>query len=175
MSGRWRPGRCRTPRDCLAMNAHNLDAMVACFAGGRDDDDPKGLRVAEFAAAVGVGADTSRFYEKMGLLLAPARTPAGYRAYVASAVDRLQLIWMTSRFKSRQHQPVSPRPLRRKSCIGGQDLGIFPTEPGISHESCDRAAGCPGGRPRIILSNRLALAVTCSAVDSFASRMADVP
>jgi hypothetical protein len=60
----------------LAMNAHNLDAMVACFAGGRDDDDPKGLRVAEFAAAVGVGADTSRFYEKTGLLLAPARTPA---------------------------------------------------------------------------------------------------
>jgi hypothetical protein len=42
------------------MNAHNLDAMVACFAGGRDDDDPKGLRVAEFAAAVGVGADTIR-------------------------------------------------------------------------------------------------------------------
>jgi hypothetical protein len=98
----------------LAMNAHNLDAMVACFAGGRDDDDPKGLRVAEFAAAVGVGADTIRFYEKTVLLLAPDRTPARYRAYVASAVDRLQLIWMTSRFKSRQHQPVSPRPPEEK-------------------------------------------------------------
>jgi hypothetical protein len=81
------------------MNAHNLDAMVACFAGGRDDDDPKGLRVAELAAAVGVGADTIRFYEKTGLLLAPARTVAGYRAYVASAVDRLQRMWMTSRIQ----------------------------------------------------------------------------
>jgi hypothetical protein len=83
----------------LAMNAHNLDAMVACFAGGRGEDDPKGLRVAEFAAAVGVGADTSRFCEKTGLLLAGARTAAAYRTYVASAVDRLQLIWMTSRIQ----------------------------------------------------------------------------
>ena len=39
----------------------------------------RGLRVAELAAAVGVGADTIRVYEKTGLLLAPARTPAGYR------------------------------------------------------------------------------------------------
>jgi hypothetical protein len=45
------------------MNAHNLDAMVACFAGEHDDDDLKSLRVAELAAAVGVGADTIRFYE----------------------------------------------------------------------------------------------------------------
>ena len=61
MSERWRP----LPHAeglLLAMNAHNLDAMVECFAGGRDDDDPKGLRVAEFAA-VGVGAGTIRFYE----------------------------------------------------------------------------------------------------------------
>jgi hypothetical protein len=85
-----------------------------CFAGGCDDDDPKGLGVAEFAAAVGVGADTIHFYEKTGLLLAPARTPAGYRAYAASAVDRLQLMWMTSRFKSGQHQAVSPRPPKEK-------------------------------------------------------------
>jgi DNA-binding transcriptional MerR regulator len=48
-----------------------------------------GLRVAELAV-VGVGADIIRFYEKTGLLLAPARTPAGYRLSLeASAVDRL--------------------------------------------------------------------------------------
>jgi hypothetical protein len=44
----------------------------------------RGLRVAELAAAMGVGAATIRFYEKTGLLLAPARTPAGYRVYEAS-------------------------------------------------------------------------------------------
>ena len=40
----------------------------------------RGLRVAELAAAVGVSADTIRYYERTGLLLAPARTPSGYRA-----------------------------------------------------------------------------------------------
>jgi MerR family copper efflux transcriptional regulator len=52
----------------------------------------RGLRVAELPAAVGVGANTIRFYEKTGLLLAPAPRPAGYRVYEASAVDRLQFI-----------------------------------------------------------------------------------
>jgi MerR family regulatory protein len=40
----------------------------------------RGLRVAELAAAVGVSADTIRYYERTGLLLARARTPSGYRA-----------------------------------------------------------------------------------------------
>jgi len=40
----------------------------------------RGLRVAELAAAVGVSVDTIRYYERTGLLLAPARTPSGYRA-----------------------------------------------------------------------------------------------
>lgn len=52
----------------------------------------RGLRVAELATAVGVGADTIRYYEKAGLLPGPARTPAGYRVYEADAVDRLQFI-----------------------------------------------------------------------------------
>ncbi len=40
----------------------------------------------------------------------------------------------------------------------------------------DRAAGCPGGRPRIMSSNRLALTVTCSAASiRLHGRMADVP
>ena len=51
-----------------------------------------GLRVAELAAAVGVGSDTIRYYEKIGLLLQPERTPAGYRIYDPAVVDRLQFI-----------------------------------------------------------------------------------
>jgi MerR family regulatory protein len=48
----------------------------------------RGLRVAEPAAAVGVSADTIRYYERTGLLLARARTPSGYRAYEASRKTR---------------------------------------------------------------------------------------
>lgn len=50
------------------------------------------MRVAELGGIVGVAADTIRYYERAGLLLPPARTPAGYREYDASAVDRLRFI-----------------------------------------------------------------------------------
>lgn len=53
---------------------------------------PRGLRVAELADAVGLRPDTIRYYERAGLLPPPARTPAGYRAYDASAVERLRFI-----------------------------------------------------------------------------------
>jgi DNA-binding transcriptional MerR regulator len=78
----------------------------------------RGLRVAELAAAVGVGADTIRFYEKTGLLLAPARTPAGYRVYEASAVDRLRFIQGAQRL------------LRDiKDLLTIRDSGVCPCEP----------------------------------------------
>jgi hypothetical protein len=48
----------------------------------------RGLRVAEPAAGVGVSADTIRYYERTGLLLARARTPSGYRAYEACRKTR---------------------------------------------------------------------------------------
>ena len=50
------------------------------------------LRVGELAAAVGVTADTVRYYERVGLLPSPARTSAGYRAYGDGAVDRMRFI-----------------------------------------------------------------------------------
>jgi DNA-binding transcriptional MerR regulator len=52
----------------------------------------RGLRFARLAAAVNVGTDTIRYYEKVGLLLAPARTPAGYRVYVEGVIDRPRFI-----------------------------------------------------------------------------------
>ena len=52
----------------------------------------RGLRVAELATAVGVRPDTIRYYERAGLLPAPSRTASGYRAYDASAIDRLHFI-----------------------------------------------------------------------------------
>jgi|SRR5215207_11209161 len=119
-----------------------------------------GLRVTELAAAaVGVAANTIHIFEKTGVL---ARTLAGYRAYEASTVERLprvgQLMWMTSRFSPGRTTSLSRRPARRRSCVGGQDLGIFSTERGRRHECWIGRLDVRGGRPRIMLSNRLALA-----------------
>ncbi|MGH8829087.1 MAG: MerR family transcriptional regulator, partial [Jiangellaceae bacterium] len=52
----------------------------------------QGLRVAELAAAVGVGRDTIRYYERSGLLPPPRRTESGYRSYDLDAIDRLKFI-----------------------------------------------------------------------------------
>jgi DNA-binding transcriptional MerR regulator len=81
----------------------------------------RGLRVAELAAAVGVGADTIRFYDKTGLLLPPARTPAGYRVYEASAVDRLRFI------QGAQRLGLKLRDIKELLTI--RDTGVCPCEP----------------------------------------------
>jgi DNA-binding transcriptional MerR regulator len=79
------------------------------------------MRVAELAAAVGVGADTIRFYKKTGRLSAPAGTPAGYRIYQASVVDRLRLI------QGPQHLGLKLRDI--KNLLAVRDTGICPCEP----------------------------------------------
>jgi MerR family transcriptional regulator, copper efflux regulator len=50
------------------------------------------VRIGQLATRAGIPARTIRFYEQSGLLPAPARTPAGYRDYDASAVSRLRFI-----------------------------------------------------------------------------------
>lgn len=50
------------------------------------------LTVSKLGAEVGLTSDTVRYYEKAGLLPAPARSPAGYRIYGADAVERLRFI-----------------------------------------------------------------------------------
>jgi len=50
------------------------------------------LTVSALAAQVGLSADTARYYERVGLLPRPTRSPAGYRLYDEAAVDRLRLI-----------------------------------------------------------------------------------
>jgi MerR family transcriptional regulator, mercuric resistance operon regulatory protein len=56
------------------------------------------LTVSKLAARSGVKPDTIRYYEKAGLLPAPARTSVGYRLYGDEAVERLQLIRGVQRF-----------------------------------------------------------------------------
>jgi len=49
------------------------------------------VKIGQLAAESGVSIDTIRFYERRGVLPAPSRTPAGYREYGGSTVERLLL------------------------------------------------------------------------------------
>ena len=55
------------------------------------------MRIAEVAERTGFSPATLRYYEELDLLPAPARTPAGYRAYDESVLDRLAFIGRAKR------------------------------------------------------------------------------
>lgn len=50
------------------------------------------MRIGELASQAGVSTKTIRYYESIGLLDEPERTPSGYRDYTEEAVDRLGFI-----------------------------------------------------------------------------------
>ena len=50
------------------------------------------MLIGELAAHTGVSTKTLRFYEANGLLFEPDRTPAGYRDYPDTAIDRVVFI-----------------------------------------------------------------------------------
>ena len=56
------------------------------------------LSIGTVAAMSGLTRDAIRYYERRGLLPAPARTPAGYRRYGEGVVRRLALIRNAQRF-----------------------------------------------------------------------------
>jgi DNA-binding transcriptional MerR regulator len=49
------------------------------------------MKIGEVAGQAGVTVDTVRFYERIGVLPAPARTAAGYRDYEPETVGRIRL------------------------------------------------------------------------------------
>lgn len=51
-----------------------------------------GLHIGELARVTGVGAKAIRYYEHVGVLPPPARSPAGYRRYGQRDVERLRLV-----------------------------------------------------------------------------------
>ncbi len=55
-------------------------------------DDREVLRIGELARLGGTSTDTVRYYERLGLLGSPARTPAGYRVYGDADLGRLLFI-----------------------------------------------------------------------------------
>jgi DNA-binding transcriptional MerR regulator len=50
------------------------------------------MKIGDLAGQSGVDVQTLRFYEKEGLLAAPARTPSGYRSYGPEHVEQLQFV-----------------------------------------------------------------------------------
>src|SRR2546425_13011473 len=56
------------------------------------------MKIGQVAERSGVSRDTIRYYEKLGLLPRPARTPSGYRIYSAQACQQIQLIRNALRF-----------------------------------------------------------------------------
>lgn len=50
------------------------------------------LTVAHLAKKTGLKPDTVRYYERVGLLDPPARTPSGYRQFDDGAVERIMFV-----------------------------------------------------------------------------------
>lgn len=50
------------------------------------------LRIGQLAAELGLNPKTIRYYEAIGLLPEPRRTPAGYRCYDAGDRERLRFV-----------------------------------------------------------------------------------
>lgn len=50
------------------------------------------MKIGEVGEHADVSVKTIRYYESIGLLAEPSRTPSGYRDYDAVAVDRLKFI-----------------------------------------------------------------------------------
>lgn len=50
------------------------------------------MKIGELADRAGVSTKTIRYYESIGLLAEPDRTPSGYRSYDVDAVERLRFV-----------------------------------------------------------------------------------
>jgi DNA-binding transcriptional MerR regulator len=74
--------------------------------------------VSKLGAEAGLSADTVRYYEKAGLLPAPARTPAGYRVYGKDAAERLRFI--------KGAQRIGLRLREVKELLDIRDRGVCP-------------------------------------------------
>jgi DNA-binding transcriptional MerR regulator len=79
------------------------------------------MKVADLAAAAGVGPDTVRYYEKVGLLPPPSRSRAGYRMYESAAVDRLRFIQGAQRLGLRLREV--------RDLLAIRETGVCPCEP----------------------------------------------
>jgi MerR family copper efflux transcriptional regulator len=54
--------------------------------------EPASLSIGKVARRAGIGVETIRFYEREGLLAAPARRDSGYRLYTEGVIGRIRFI-----------------------------------------------------------------------------------
>lgn len=50
------------------------------------------MKIGKFSKVSGLTVETLRYYERIGLLGNPDRTPSGYRQYTAQNLDRVKFI-----------------------------------------------------------------------------------
>jgi DNA-binding transcriptional MerR regulator len=113
------------PRQAAPQTELDLEARCKVYRAGMS------LTVSHLGAEVGLSAATVRYYERLGLLPAPTRTPAGYRQYGPAAIQRLRFI------------------------KGAQRVGLRLREIGELLAICDQGL-CPCGHTEALLRNRMA-------------------
>jgi len=85
------------------------------------DQTAPGLPITQAAAQAGVRPDTLRYYERVGLLPAPARTSGDHRRYHPATVERLRFI--------RGAQRLGLRLAEIRDLLAVRDTGSCPCEP----------------------------------------------
>ncbi len=84
------------------------------------------LRVSSLGARAGMSADTIRYYEHIGLLPEPQRSPAGYRLYEEDTVERLRFIKGAQRFGLRLDEIRELLDIRdRGACPCGHTMSLL--------------------------------------------------
>ena len=81
-----------------------------------------GVRISELADHVGVATSTVRYYERVGLLVPPARTASGYRDYDETDAARLLFISRSRRMGLSCEQITDLLPIwDGTNCAGAQE------------------------------------------------------
>jgi DNA-binding transcriptional MerR regulator len=78
--------------------AATSDRPLDLGAGSKVYPASMALKVSDLAGRVGLTPDTLRYYERLGLLPEPERSPSGYRQYDEGLTDRLRFIKGAQRF-----------------------------------------------------------------------------
>ena len=76
------------------------------------------MHIGELAEQAGISTKAIRYYEQIGILAPPARTPAGYRTYDHAALGRLGFV--------RAAQALGPTLGEIRQIIAFRDHGIAP-------------------------------------------------
>ena len=84
------------------------------------------MRSGEVAHAAGVNQQTLRYYERLGLLAEPGRTPGGHRLYPAETVTVVRVIKATQRLGFSLEEVAELMETGRPHRHGHTDSGLRP-------------------------------------------------